>query len=91
VNFAPLKMLAGDRARFCARLIAICLALVTGAALHGQSESTTTNLRSPSYGTAEVAGQTGFTPDPQPQNPYLGAVPAGKASAAERGFLMSVR
>jgi hypothetical protein len=55
VNFAPLKMLAGDRARFCARLIAICLSLVTGAALHGQSESTTTNLRSPSYGTAEVA------------------------------------
>jgi hypothetical protein len=47
VNFAPLKMLAGYRARFCSRLIAICIALVTGAALHGQSESTTTNLRAP--------------------------------------------
>ena len=69
-----------DRARFCSKLIAICLALFAGVALHGQSELTGTSQRAVSYGAAAVAAQNGYTSDSQPQTPYLGGVPTGKAS-----------
>jgi outer membrane protein TolC len=69
-----------DRARFCSKLIAICLALFAGVALHGQSELTGTSQRAVSYGAAAVAAQNGYTSDSQPQTPYLGGVPTGKTS-----------
>lgn len=75
MNFAAQKMLTGDRARLRRKLIALCLALFAGPALYAQSESPTV-----SYGAAGVAAQAGYASGPQPQNPYLGAVPTGTAS-----------
>ena len=54
------------RTRHRTELIALGLTLLLGAV---------------SYGAAGVAAQTGNAPDFEPQNPYLGAVPAGKPSA----------
>ena len=45
MNFVAQKMLTGDRARLCSKLIALCLALFAGPALYGQSESTATSQR----------------------------------------------
>ncbi len=59
-------------------LVALCLALFAGASLYAQSESNVTSLRT--YGTASFADGDTSTPDFQLQSPYLGGVPAGKAS-----------
>ena len=80
MNFVAHKMLTGDHARLCSKLIGIFLVLFAGPALYGQSELTATSQRSVSYGAAAVAARDGYTSDSQPQNPYLGGVPTGKTS-----------
>lgn len=77
VNFLALKMLTADRARVCIKLTALGVALLA-APLYGQSESTATSPGTVSYGAPTVAVQN--TSDTPTQNPYLGGVPAGKAS-----------
>jgi outer membrane protein TolC len=79
VNFVAVKMSTHDRQRFRNKLIALCLALLAGPALYGQSESS--SQRIVPYGAASVAIQAAYTSDLQPQNPYRGAVPTGTASA----------
>ncbi len=74
MNLVALQMLTGDRAKFYAKLIALCIALFAGPPLYGQSELTVPSGRNVSYGTA------GYTSDSQPQSPYLGGVPTGRAS-----------
>jgi len=69
VNFVALKMLTGERATICGSLIALCVALVAGVPLYGQS------------GLPAASQPTGsYASDSQSQNPYLGGVPAGTAS-----------
>ena len=77
MNFVALKILSADRAKFCNKLIALCMALLA-APLYGQSDLTATSQGTVSYGAPAVAVQD--TPDLQMQNPYLGGVPTGKAS-----------
>jgi outer membrane protein TolC len=77
VNFLALKMLTAERARFCTKLTALCVALLA-VPLYGQSDLITTGQGTISYGGATVAAQD--TSDLQQQNPYLGGVPTGKAS-----------
>jgi len=74
-------MLTGDHARLCSKLIGIFLALFAGPALYGQSELTAIGQRTVSYGAATVAARDGYTSDSRPQDPYLGGVPTGTASA----------
>ena len=71
-----LNMLMPDRARFCGKLIALGLALFAASTLCGQSESSATNQRAGSYGSATAAGQDAS----EPQSLYLGGVATGKAS-----------
>jgi len=80
VNSAQ-KMLTGDRARSCRRLIGIFLALLAGPSLYGQSEVAATGQRTASYGAAALAAQDGNASDSESQNPYLGGVPTGTASS----------
>jgi outer membrane protein TolC len=72
-------MLTADRAKFCSKLIALCLALSAGALLYGQSESSATSPRT--YGAATFAAGDTSTPDFQQQSPYLGGAPTGTASS----------
>jgi outer membrane protein TolC len=81
VNFVAQKMLAGDHARLCRKLIGIFLALFTGPALYGQSELTVPSERTASYGAAALAARDTYTSDSQLQNRYLGGVPTGTASS----------
>ncbi len=73
-------MLAGDSARFCRRLVVLCLALFAGSPLYGQSESSATSQQTASYGAAGFAARDTSALDFQQQSPYLGGVPAGTAS-----------
>ncbi len=84
MHFVALRMLTGDRAKYCGKLIALCVAFFAGPALYGQSELTGPSQRTVSYGAASVAAQGGSTSDSQPQNPYLGGVPTGTASPTLR-------
>jgi outer membrane protein TolC len=81
VNSLALRMLTGDRAKSCCKLIALCVTLSAGRPLYGQSELTVPSQRTPSYGAAGSAAQSGYTSDSQLQNPYLGGVPKGTASS----------
>ena len=78
---APMRrrqMLTADRAKLCTKLTALCLALLA-APLYGQSDLTATSRGTVSYGSPTFAVQN--TSDLQMQSPYLGGVPAGRASA----------
>ena len=77
MNYPALKMLPPDCARVCAKLPALCLALLA-APLYGQSDLTATSQGTVSYVAPTVAVRD--TSDLQMQNPYLGGVPTGKAS-----------
>ena len=81
MNFVALKRLAADHAKYCSKLIALCLGLFLGTSLWGQSESSATNQRTMPYGTATFAAGEIYNPDSQQQSPYLGGVPTGKASS----------
>ena len=81
MNFLALKMLAGDHARLCRKLIGIFLALFAGRALYGQSELTVPSERTAAYGAAALAVRDTYTSDSQLQNRYLGGVPTGTASS----------
>ena len=72
------QMLTADRAKLCTKLTALCLALLA-APLYGQSDLTATSRGTVSYGSPTFAVQN--TSDLQMQSPYLGGVPAGRASA----------
>jgi outer membrane protein TolC len=78
VSFLVSKMLSVDHAKFCINLTALCVALLA-ASLYGQSDLTPASQGAMSYGAPTVAAQD--TSDFQAQNPYLGGVPTGKASA----------
>jgi outer membrane protein TolC len=81
VNFVVSKMLDADRAKYCTKLIALCLAVFAGPALLGQSESSIASQRTTSYGAATLAVQGSSVPDTQSQSPYLGGVPTGTVSS----------
>jgi outer membrane protein TolC len=72
------QMLTADRAKLCTKLTALCLALLA-APLYGQSGLAATSPGTVSYGSPIFAVQN--TSDLQMQSPYLGGVPAGRASA----------
>jgi outer membrane protein TolC len=78
VNFLALRMLTADRVKLCSKLTTLCVALLAGAPLYGQSDSTPTVQGTGSYGAPTVGVQD--TSDLQRQNPYLGGVPTGRAS-----------
>ena len=77
MNLVAPQMLTGDHAKFCSKLIALCLALFAGVPLYAQSDLTAASQRIVSYGAASIAAQAGYTSDSQPRNPYLGGVPTG--------------
>ena len=79
MNFVASKMLTADCTKLCAKLTALCVALLAGAPLYGQSDVTAASQGTVSYGAATFAVQD--TSEVQQQNPYLGGVPAGKASS----------
>ena len=80
MNLVALQMLTGDRAKFCSKLVALCVALFVGSPLYGQSELAVPSQRAVPYRAASVAAQAGYTSDSQSQSPYLGGVPTGTAS-----------
>jgi outer membrane protein TolC len=80
VNFAAQKLSIANRAKLCGTLIALSSALLAGHPLYGQSELTTSIQQTAPYATTSLAAQVDYV-ETQPQNPYLGAVPAGTASA----------
>jgi outer membrane protein TolC len=73
LNFVALATLTLDCEKLCSKLIVLCVALLAGTPLYGQSELNATNQRAVPYGASSVASQ--------PQNSYLGGVPTGTASA----------
>ena len=81
MNFVALKTLDTNRAKFCAELIALSLALFSGATVYGQVAPTATSQPAVLYGAAPLTAQDTTSPDIQQQNPYLGGVPTGTASA----------
>jgi outer membrane protein TolC len=81
MDFVALKMLTGDRSKFCGNLLTLCLALFAGAPLYGQSGSAAASQGTVSYGAAAFAARDASTSDPQSQNPFLRGVPTGTASA----------
>jgi outer membrane protein TolC len=86
VNFVALKMMTGDRPRFCRKwpcgsLFAFCLALFATFPLYAQSEFPPASQGTVFYGAAAVAAGDAPTLDFQSQNPYLGGVPTGTASS----------
>jgi outer membrane protein TolC len=85
VNFPALKILTVDCARLCTKLVMFCLA-VAGMSLFGQSDLAATEQGGTSYGAPAIAAQDDS--DLQLQNPYLGGLPAGKAS--ETTLLLSL-
>jgi outer membrane protein TolC len=80
VNFLASKLVTADRAKPSAKLTMLCVALLAGVPLYGQSDFTPTGQRPLSY--AAPTGVVQDAADSQLQNPYLGGVPAGKASPA---------
>ena len=86
MNFVALKMMTGDRPRFCRKwpcgsLFAFCLALFATFPLYAQSEFPPASQGTALYGAAAVAAGDAPTLDFQSQNPYLGGVPTGTASS----------
>jgi outer membrane protein TolC len=79
VKFAALKMLTHNRLTFGSNLIISCLALFAGVPVYAQAGLTAPTQRAGSYG-APSAGPR-YSTDTQPQNPYLGGIPTGAASA----------
>jgi hypothetical protein len=73
-------MNAHFRAKLCPWLIAVCMTLLAGAQLYGQSGLTSTSQERVFDSTPPVALQQTRTSELLPQSPYLGGVPAGKAS-----------
>jgi outer membrane protein TolC len=67
-------------AKLWVQRIALCLALLTGTQLYGQSESMATSQRTLSYGASAPSAQNISAPDSSLSGPYLGGVPAGQAS-----------
>lgn len=80
MNFVALKMSTADRAKLCATLVALCLALFAGTPLYGQSEPNAASQRTMPYGAVPFGAGNSYTPNSQLQSPYLGGVPAGTAS-----------
>jgi outer membrane protein TolC len=79
VKFLASKMLTADRSTLCRKLSMFCVALLAGTPVFGQSDSAPTAQGTVSYSAA--ASDTQGASDLQQQNPYLGGVPAGKASS----------
>ncbi len=77
MNFPALQMLTRDRGKFCSTLIVLCMALLAGAPLYGQSDLNAASQGVVPYG---AAAQDTSTSDSQSQNIYLGGVPTGTAS-----------
>lgn len=75
-----LKMLTPSRAKLCAKITVVCLSLLAGTQLYGQSDSTAMSQERSSYSAPTITVQEAHTPGLQPQNPYLGGVSTGKAS-----------
>jgi len=73
-------MLNVDGVKLCSRLIALCLALLVGAPLFGQSQPSASSQPTVPYG-ASFAAQAPSGFDLQSQSPYLGGVPTGTASS----------
>ena len=73
-------MNAHFRAKLCPWLIAVCMTLLAGAQLYGQSGLTSTSQERVFDSTPPVALQQTRTSELLPQSPYLGGVPAGEAS-----------
>jgi outer membrane protein TolC len=80
VNISDQRILTCDRTRLSSILIAIFLALFTASALYGQSELTGSGQQTASYEISTVPARDGYISASQPQNPYLGGVPAGTAT-----------
>ncbi|MGH7869478.1 MAG: hypothetical protein ACREP9_18060, partial [Candidatus Dormibacteraceae bacterium] len=78
--FLGLKMFTARRTKLCANATVVYLALMAGAQLCGQSNLTATGQYRASYRAPTIALQETYTSGHQPQNPYLGGVPTGKAS-----------
>ena len=78
VNLPASTRSTAERARLCATLTMLSMALLVGPPLYGQSDLSATGEGTVSYAapTVAVAG----TSDLQTQSPYLGGVPAGKPS-----------
>jgi outer membrane protein TolC len=72
-------MLTAERTKLCATVTTVCLALLAGAQLYGQSDSTAMSQERSSYSAPTITVQETYTPGLQLQNPYLGGVPTGKA------------
>ena len=68
------------RVKLCTKLTALCLALLAGVALYGQSDLTAPSQATTSYGAPTFSIQETYTSDIQQQDPYLGGVPTGKAT-----------
>jgi hypothetical protein len=68
-----------DRTKLSRKLSMFCVALLAGTPLFGQSDSAPTAQGTISYSAAASDAQGAS--DLQQQNPYLGGVPAGKASS----------
>lgn len=77
MNLLALKIPNADRVKLCAKLI--IQVLLAGAALYGQSDMPVAGQGTLPYPASTVA--IGDTPEVQLQNPFLGGVPAGNASA----------
>lgn len=67
------------RAKSCGKAITLFVTLFAGARLYGQSEPSATSQRAVSYSSPALTVQSAS--DLQAQNPYLGGVPSGAASA----------
>jgi outer membrane protein TolC len=79
VNFLALKLWTAEHATLRTGLTALCVALLAGAPLYGQSALTATSQGTAPYGGSTFSVQEGS--DLQGQNPYLGGVPTGTASS----------
>jgi outer membrane protein TolC len=78
VNFLASKLHTAEGATLCIRLIGTFVTLLAAVVLYGQTGMPVASQGTESYGTPPAAVQD--SPDLQMQNPYLGGVPAGKAS-----------
>ena len=73
--------MTADHAKFCSKLIALCLALFVEVPLCAQSESSVTSQSTVSSGATTFAAQAASPSDIQLQSTYLGGVPAGTSSS----------
>jgi outer membrane protein TolC len=69
-----------DHVKRWTTLTALCLALLTGSPLYGQSSVSAPSQGTTSYGAPSFALQESYPSDLQSQSAYLGGVPAGKAN-----------